>query len=219
MDYEIRLTYNYDKSDSDAAAIVGTGEFGFEAYANVPFGGYLSKVHNPTDVTAGASSLGLELGYATTTNKKAFDSLQRTFVGLGFATSQRFGSEQNPRWFLLNARLGWGSMDTLTFVNETTREVATINDGLPRYERDDAIALETDIIMPLNDDAFLTLGGRIYNGPNPNPWSVYVGYTTSITKIGKALFGFGDGEEGDSGTKSKDANGREKPASPSIPSL
>ena len=199
LDYEFRVNYNFDQSDSNASAVVGTGDFGFETYVNygIPsdwFSQVFTDETNPAVVTGGAS-LGVEIGYGVVTQKSSFDSLQRGFAGLGFSSSYQLGSAVKPRWLLLQARLGYARLDTLEFIDETSREVATINGGLPDYQPASAFAAEIDLVYPLNEDAFLTAGGRIYNGPNPNPWTFYVGYTTSLTKIGKALFGFGADDE------------------------
>ena len=191
FDLETRLTYNFSKSSTDATAIAGSGDFGAEVSVNHPF---VFKLHDPANWAQGGWSLGPELSYSVTTERDTFDAHKRFFYGLGYTLSYNLDGK-NTRWLLLQARLGGADVDSVTFLSNTSHEVEIANGDLPRYSPQRATAFETDVIYPLSKDSHLTFGGRVYAGPHPSAWTLYFGYTKSISDIAKALFpNLGEGD-------------------------
>ncbi|MDP3070149.1 MAG: hypothetical protein Q8N18_07670 [Opitutaceae bacterium] len=227
FDFETRLTYNFSKASSDATAIVGTGDFGAEVSIARLFAGTF-QLHDKQDWKKGGWSIAPEVSYGVVTDRGSFDARQRLFGGAGYTVSYNLGG-QDARWLLFHARLGAAKVESLKFVNDTTREVELIRGNLPHYRFHRTVAFEADVLYPLSRDAHLTFGGRVYSSVRPNSWTLYMGYTTPISKIMKGLFpNFGDASEPAAAEKPPASSaGAAKPAEmttkpsrgPAIPSL
>ena len=181
-DFDSRLTYNFAKSnENDPSAIVGSGDFGLELTMS-------GLIHHKRFLNGssdrGAESIGLDICYGLTTEKSAFDAHHRFFAGPSYTVS--FPGDAH-RWIQFTTRLGYGRVETVKFTSASTREIKLDHGDIPRYSLNSAIAFETELFYPLRADATLTFGARIYGKLDPNPWTVYIGYSKSISQLAKAL--------------------------------
>lgn len=203
IDFEGRINVGIAKnSEVDANAIAGSGEIGVE------FNLAKHLARGAFDGDDGHYSVSAEIGYGLTTDRNAFDAHQRFFGGLSFTASY-------PSWgggdgaVLLNFRGGYTKIDTVRFLDRSSRQIELTHDDLPRYRAKDAWTLEADMIYPLSKNAHMTLGTRITGGLDPNPWTIYVGYTKSIGELAKALLP----------TTEEKSGGQEKKTSPATTAI
>lgn len=180
-DFETRIGFGLAKDDKiDAGAVAGSGDVSIDL--NVAR--HLSRGRFPGD--DGYASLNLEFGYGISTRTDSFDALQRIFAGPSYTVSfPSWGGGDTPAFLQMRAGAAW--VDTLEFKDEAKREIHLRNDTMPRYSLKSGWVVETDLIYPLSRSAHLTFGARIYGAHNPNPWSLYIGYTKSISDLAKAL--------------------------------
>ena len=180
-DFETRIGFGLSKDDKiDAGAVAGSGDVSID----LNLARHLSR--GPFFGKDGYASLNLEFGYGISTRTDSFDALQRIFAGPSYTVSfPSWGGGDTPAFLQMRAGGAW--VDTLEFKDEAKREIYLRNDLMPRYRLKSGWVVETDLIYPLSRSAHLTFGARIYGAHNPNPWSLYIGYTKSISDLAKAL--------------------------------
>lgn len=180
-DFEARIGFGLAKDDKiDAGAVAGSGDVSID----LNLARHLSR--GPFFGKDGYASLNLEFGYGISTRTDSFDALQRIFAGPSYTVSfPSWGGGDTPAFMQLRAGAAW--VDTLEFKDEAKREVYLRNDKMPRYHLKSGGVVEADLIYPLSRSAHLTFGARIYAAHDPNPWSLYIGYTKSISDLAKAL--------------------------------
>lgn len=180
-DFETRIGFGLAKDDKiDAGAVAGSGDVSID----LNLARHLSR--GPFFGKDGFASLNLEFGYGISTRTDSFDALQRIFAGPSYTVMfPSWGGGDTPAFMQLRAGAAW--VDTLEFKDEAKREVYLRNDKMPRYDLKSGGVVEADLIYPLSRSAHLTFGARIYAAHDPNPWSLYIGYTKSISDLAQAL--------------------------------
>ncbi|MBM3852052.1 MAG: hypothetical protein FJ399_02745 [Verrucomicrobia bacterium] len=182
-DFDARMVYNFSKGGgSDASAIVGSGDFGIEVTASRQLN--RSRLPGSAKLGDGAASFGLDLCYGLTTDKSSFDAHHRILGALNYSVSK---PNESGRWTLLTLRIGYGAVENVNFVREDSREVKLKHGDVVDYDLKPAVGFEAELFYPLGKDAAVTLGTRVYGKLSPNPWTVYVGYTKSISDVFKGI--------------------------------
>ncbi len=179
VDVQLRFGYNFSSgSELSANTLAGSSDINAELDLAVPF--------FAGDFVTDAYTVGPELSYAATTEKKALDVHHRLFAGIGYSTAFESPYEADAkRRILLHTRLGYAQASNVRFLDNKTREIFTVNDGTARYFGENGLAFETEILFPVRTYSFLTLSARIYGVPKtgPNPWNLSIGFTTPLSSL------------------------------------
>lgn len=187
-DIQARVGYTFSSEDTPTAnTLTGSGDFNAEISASWPF--LISRA--PTEESA--FSVGLEAGYGVVTEKSALRAHQNVFLGLAYTTSFKdpFGSkdaEQLPRRVLLHFRLGRSWVDSVRYLSDGSNEIHSINDGLPRYFREETVGFEAQLLYPVKNSTFISFAGKAYPQLKPGLWSMQIGVTTSFADLLDGFF-------------------------------
>jgi hypothetical protein len=188
-----------DEDSTTASAIVGAGDFSIETTVSIPLlmglitdkstltsqalGDDLANLYQHTVV---AHSINLVASYGGTTDRTAFDLHHRGFLGLGYrgAFKRRIsGDPKLRREVLVSFQVGCAWIETTEFVDRSSRTIELEYGDIPKYSLGSGLGLEAEIYLPLSESAYVTFGSRVYGGPDPNPWSAYIGLTFSLDQL------------------------------------
>jgi hypothetical protein len=213
-DFDTRLTYNFAKGkEDDATAMVGSGDFGLE----LTLTRHLFRDTMTHDWADGAGSFGLDFSYGLVTEKGSFDAHHRLFAGPSYSVSMRMAD--TGKWALLTTRIGYSKMESVIYKSSSSREIVLEHGDIPKFKLKDAVAFESELFYPLGKDATISLGTRIYGKMNPNPWTVYIGYSKAISALAKGLLPNQDDASASSAGGSSDGAGKETaPSQKGVPS-
>jgi hypothetical protein len=188
-DFQGRISFSFFDSNGDGAAILGAGDL----YSEITLGKHLARWarHNQ------AHSVNVEGSYGAVTDRKSLDLHARILAGLSYNAAFENPLTTKQRRILFSSRLGAAFYEIPRFVDAHSAEVV-MRRNLPEFRMTVGYALESELFYPLSNASALTAGGRLYGNSDPNPWTVWVGYTKSIGQLLRATKSFlpgGDFEE------------------------
>jgi hypothetical protein len=176
-DFQGRISFSFLDGDGDGASILGAGDL----YSEFSVGKHLVRWATENQ----AHSVNMETSYGAATDRSSLDLHARILHGLSYSAgfdNPFFGSSDHHRRILFTTRMGIAWFDVPRFLNSDTNEVA-IRRGVPDFQLSFGYALETEFFYPLSATSALTAGGRVYGCSDPNPWTIWVGYTKSVGQI------------------------------------
>ncbi len=207
LDIQTHISYYAkDSSDTTASAIVGSGNFGGEVTLGLPIyrALYTKNGSNPKNTksedlyneTESVHWFGVVGSYSGVTDSESFNVHSRYLLGVGYrAAYPSFGgfgdsdskNGERPREFVLSVTLGAAGVDSVQFLNNTSREIKMHHGDVPDYTVKPTFALEMEAYYPLNSSLSAVLGSRLYPNLDPGMWNAYAGVTIPLDKIA-ALF-------------------------------
>jgi hypothetical protein len=187
IDLQAKMGFVFQGDDTPTAStVVGSGDFMSEVTFSYLF--YRDLRLNTATAVANdinlAQSVGIDISYGAVTDRAAFDVHHRLFIGPSYCAAIAMG---DGRESLIHFRLGGAAIETVSYLNSTTREVE-FERGYPKFSLEWALAFEAEAYVPVMKQSFLIFGTRIYGGPDPNLWTAYIGLTRPLDNIVGWLF-------------------------------
>jgi len=169
-------------SNISATALEGSGNFGVElALAQDCF------VINPDP--GNFQTIGIEERFSGVSDRTSYRNHAEWFAGFDYTIGSLITKDATePLRF--NVRAGLDELDTVSFVSPTSTSSQSVytENGAPVFSQKLYGSIQSEALIPLGNNAFLVVGGRIYLGPTrPAPWTSYIGYSFDISSIAKAF--------------------------------
>lgn len=185
FDFDFRAGFilrNTDKTPDQVRAntLMGAGDFQVELGAGFP-------IYRQSDKEGIHShSVNLEVRGGVTTDR-GFQSVHPSVSpGLGLHTSVKTAKGLA----LLSATVGYAWIDTPSFANAATLEVATSR-GLPKFHMDASPNIAVDLHYPiLASGIYFTAGGEAFIRASPAPWTMHIGLTLDAERMTKMFSNF-----------------------------
>ena len=176
IDFEFRFAYNFNNNtEKTASAIAGSSEIDLEI-------SLARNLYRYRFDDNSAFALSVEYSSGVSTDKSSFDSHEKEFLGVSFTAS--FSTKENPNRFgRIIGRIGKIEVDTVSYLNHSSRALDTIRGDLIKYSSKKGTAFETELIYPIGESAYVSLAGKVYSGIDPDTWSIQVAYSQPITEL------------------------------------
>lgn len=188
LDLDFRLTLNPAHADDDTSALLGSGDFGMELGAALPFCIHPATVDEPR-----ISTLGPVVSWSGVTSRKDFDIHKRFLFGVDYSLRYADDPQGLSNGSCFNLRAGPALIDAVRFTDRDKREIAFEGAGAdtrPAYHLRPAFAIEMEYYKPLlPGGSGLVFGTRFYTGVNPNTWNAYAAVTIPLDSLFRGLGG------------------------------
>lgn len=163
-----------------ATALEGSGNFGAEVAV-------VQNVLISNDDPDNFQTFGLEERFGGLSDRSSYRNHAEEFVGVNYTVGLKSSSASNSEPLRLNFRAGYDWLDTVSFLNETNTQIITVN-GAPQFGQRGFETIQSEALVPVGTNAFITVGGRVYFGTGrPAPWTSYIGYTIDLPSLAQAL--------------------------------
>lgn len=203
LDFDMRGGFVFSSGTSGAAGIVGGSDFYVAAAPALNLARWYWQGSAKETPTRG--TLSLELSGALSTDRNLTDTHGRYFLGLSTALgvpwdapiaaadskdnsstdSKDKGSAQPAAAKIIELllRVGAANVETPTFLDNGTRQVAVQNE-VAAFRSHWGLGVDLELNVPITEKlGYLMVRGQVNTGFNPNPWALQLGYTIPLSSL------------------------------------
>ncbi len=173
-DIQARGAFTFADDSEDTSTILGSGDLCLEASV----GRHLWRWSDGHK----AGSFNLEVGLSSVTDRQFADTHATVIFGPAYVASfaPPWNSEGTRAFFLLR---GGGAYYQVPQLPDVGSALVSQRHGFPEYDCVLGYGVEMEMAYPLSKNLFLSAGGRVYGGSDPNPWTVFIGASMSLDAV------------------------------------